>query len=82
MDAAQRLERVLGGTAEFWLTREAKYQQHKARLESEERCAKEVGWLDKMPVKELMDCGAIPRMRNDGKNKPKAIPFKATIKYL
>lgn len=73
VDAAQRLERVLGGTAEFWLTREAKYQQHKARLESEERCAKEVGWLDKMPVKELMDCGAIPRMRNDGKNKPKIV---------
>ena len=39
VDAAQRLERVLGGTAEFWLTREAKYQQHKARLESEEQYA-------------------------------------------
>lgn len=36
VDAAMRLERVLGGTADFWLTREANFQRHKARLEAAE----------------------------------------------
>ena len=30
LDAAQRLERVVGGTVEFWLAREANYQHHQA----------------------------------------------------
>lgn len=32
-DDALRLARALGGTAEFWLVREANFQRHKARLE-------------------------------------------------
>lgn len=34
VDAAQRLERILGSTMDFWLAREANYQKHKARLEA------------------------------------------------
>lgn len=34
LDTAQRLERVVGGTVEFWLTREANYQHHKVRLDA------------------------------------------------
>lgn len=34
-DAALRLERVLGSTANFWLNREAKYREHLARLEAQ-----------------------------------------------
>lgn len=33
---AQHLERVLGGTTEFWLAREASYRQHLARLGRED----------------------------------------------
>ena len=32
-DAALRLERVLGSTANFWLNREVKYREHLARIE-------------------------------------------------
>ena len=39
VDAAQRLERVLGSTMDFWLSLEANYQRHKARLEAAERHA-------------------------------------------
>lgn len=38
-DTAFRLERVIGGIADFWLSREAKYQEAVARVEeSESRC--------------------------------------------
>ena len=70
VDAALRLERVLGSTADFWLAREANYQRHKARLEAAERYASWVSWLDELPVKELMASGAITKQRNDAKHKP------------
>ncbi len=70
MDAAQRLERVLGSTMDFWLSLEANYQRHKARLEAAERHAAWVPWLDELPLKELMTCEAIPKQRLDSKSKP------------
>lgn len=38
-DAAQKLERVLGSSMDFWLRLEANYQRHRARLESAGRYA-------------------------------------------
>lgn len=73
VDAAQRLERVLGSTMNFWLKLEVNYQQHKARLEAAERHASWVSWLDELPVKELMDACAITKVRNDAKNKPSIV---------
>ena len=70
IDAALRLERVLGSTAEFWLAREAQYQHHKARLEAAARHAKWAPWLDELPVKELMAQGAITKQRIDAASKP------------
>ena len=37
VDAAHRLERVLGGSSEFWLSREANYQNHKTRIEAAQK---------------------------------------------
>jgi HTH-type transcriptional regulator/antitoxin HigA len=70
VDAAQRLERVLGSTMEFWLAREANYQKHKARIEAERRHAEWVPWLEELPLKELMANGAIEKKRLVAKNKP------------
>lgn len=70
VDAAQRLERVLGSSIDFWLALEANYQKHKARLEAAECHASWVPWLDELPVKELMETRAIAKVRNDAKNKP------------
>lgn len=70
VDAALRLERVLGSTADFWLAREANYQRHKARLEAAERYASWASWLDELPLKELMASGAITKQRIDAKHKP------------
>jgi HTH-type transcriptional regulator/antitoxin HigA len=70
VDAAERLERVLGSNMGFWLALEANYQKHKARLEAAERHAGWVAWLDDLPLRELMACGAVPKQRADAKHKP------------
>ena len=70
VDAALRLERVLGSTADFWLAREANYQKHKARIDAAAKHAAWVSWLDELPIKELMTFGAIPKQRVDAKAKP------------
>jgi HTH-type transcriptional regulator/antitoxin HigA len=60
-DAAMRLERVLGGSAGFWLAREAHFRERLARLESQKRLVEWVGWLERLPVKELMQkSGSMP----------------------
>lgn len=69
-DAALRLERVLGSNASFWLAREAKYREHCARLEAARAQACWISWLDDLPLKELMNSGAIAKCRNDAKHKP------------
>jgi HTH-type transcriptional regulator/antitoxin HigA len=70
VDAAVRLERVLGGTLDFWLSREANYQRHLARLEAAQRYAAWVSWLDELPLRDLMATKALPKLRVDSKNKP------------
>jgi HTH-type transcriptional regulator/antitoxin HigA len=69
-DAAIRLESVLGAPLGFWLKREAQYRERTALLDAAERHAGMVDWLDKLPVKELMDAGSIPKRRIDAKSKP------------
>src|SRR6266478_5909529 len=46
---ALKLERVLGSTAHFWLTREAQYREALARQHEETSLEKEVGWLKELP---------------------------------
>jgi HTH-type transcriptional regulator/antitoxin HigA len=72
-DTAQKLERVLGSTASFWMNRESKYRQHVARLESEKNCANWTSWLDELPVNELKKVNAIDNIRSIDVNKPKLV---------
>ncbi|WZB77031.1 helix-turn-helix domain-containing protein [Achromobacter insuavis] len=73
VETALKLERVIGSTADFWLARETNYQQHKARIEATQRCRSWVSWLNELPVKELMQFGAIRKQRIDTKNKPSIV---------
>ena len=70
LDAAVRLERVLGSTIEFWLALEANYQRHKARIDAAKQHARWIDWLDELPLKELMACRAIDKRRIDATHKP------------
>ena len=72
-DAAIRLQNVLGGTVGFWLKREALYRERAALMDAAERHAGMVAWLDKLPVKELMEVGVIAKRRVDAKSKPRLV---------
>lgn len=69
-ETALKLESVLGGSAGFWLSREAQYRAKLAQQEAEADWQQWVPWLDELPVKELMDQEVIPKRRRDDKNKP------------
>lgn len=72
-DAAIRLERVVGSTVEFWLAREAKYRERCARLAEAEKFSRWSNWLDILPLKEMMNVGAIKKCRIDAKSKSELI---------
>ncbi|MGB7443553.1 MAG: ImmA/IrrE family metallo-endopeptidase [Coleofasciculaceae cyanobacterium] len=69
-DTALKLESVLGSSVSFWLSREAQYRAKLAQQEAEVDFQQWVPWLDELPVKELMEQGAIQKRRRDAKNKP------------
>lgn len=52
-DSALKLEKVLGSTALFWMSREAKYRESLARLEDYQNCEQWISWLDSFPMKDL-----------------------------
>lgn len=80
VDAALRLERVLGSTVDFWLAREANYQKHLARQAAAQRHAGWVAWLDELPLTELMACNAVPKQRVDAKHKPGLV--EASLRFF
>ncbi len=72
-ETALKLERVIGGTAGFWLNREVQYRENLHRLEESKNLEGWVGWLDELPVKELMNSGYIEKNRLISKNKPEVV---------
>ena len=69
-DAAIRLQNVLGAPVGFWLTREAQYRERVAMQDAAERQTAMVPWLERFPIKEMMDVGVLPKRRVDAKSKP------------
>lgn len=69
-DAAVRLQNVLGASVGFWLTREAQYRERVALSEAADRQATMVPWLERFPLKEMMEIGVLPKRRIDAKSKP------------
>lgn len=69
-DAALRLERVLGSTANFWLNREVKYRERLARQEARNRYQEWTDWLGQLPLAELKKANVIPDERITSAVKP------------
>jgi HTH-type transcriptional regulator/antitoxin HigA len=69
-ETALKLERVLGSTTAFWLNREAQYRAQLAKVEEQDVLSSWVPWLDELPVRDLMNQGAIPKCRLEAKYKP------------
>lgn len=58
-ETALQLERVLGVPAGFWNNLERNYQETLARINEQKRLQTKIGWLKKIPVKELVKGGWI-----------------------
>lgn len=56
---ALALEKTLGVPADFWLVRDARYQEILAREKAQTALAENVGWLEELPLKDLKDYGLI-----------------------
>lgn len=69
-DAAIKLHTVLGSSVGFWLKREAIYRERIATLGAAVQHETMVPWLEKIPVKDLMGMGALPKRRIDKQSKP------------
>lgn len=61
---ALRLERVLGSTTRFWLSREADYRAALAKRQEIETLRSEVPWLDEVPVAAMRRLGWIGPQRD------------------
>lgn len=58
-DTALQLERVLGIPAGFWSNRDHHYREFLAKMGERERLQRKTGWLDEMPVKDMVKLGWI-----------------------
>lgn len=53
IETARRLERVLGGSAAFWIIRESQYREDVDRLQSKNPSA-DAEWLSEIPLKDMI----------------------------
>jgi len=58
-DTAIELEKVLGVPATFWISLENNYRIRMARKREGEKLSKQVGWLKKFPIKQMIEYGWI-----------------------
>lgn len=58
-DTALQLERVLGGTASFWINLERNYRDALARKKDQDRLKKQLKWLRQFPVRAMAKLGWI-----------------------
>ncbi len=65
-DTAVKLERVLGSTMRFWMTREAQYREALARLEERKSLSGKAEWLQRLPIKEMARFDWIRLFANKG----------------
>jgi HTH-type transcriptional regulator/antitoxin HigA len=54
---ALALERALDIPADFWLARDARYQEHLARTQAQSELAAHSGWLKELPLKDMLEFG-------------------------
>ena len=75
-ETALQLERALGGSADFWNTREARYRESLERKDERVRLAERTEWLRKFPVRKMIELGWI------GKRKDKVDQVRELLNYF
>lgn len=60
-ETALQLERVLGVPAKFWMNLETNYRQTLARLEEQSRLDRQLKWLKKVPINDMIAKGLLEK---------------------
>ena len=61
-ETALKLESVVGGSARFWLTREAQYQEALARRVADDALLQQADWLKELPWADMVRLGWVPKV--------------------
>lgn len=63
-ETALQFELVLGIPASFWNNRESAYREYLARTKESKRFESQTEWLDRIPVRQMVEYGWIPRVQD------------------
>ena len=74
-DTALKLERVLGGSARFWLVREAQYRETIARQEEIAALEAQADWLKQLPLTDMIKFDWIRKFSNKGQQVAECLQF-------
>ena len=74
-ETAVKLERVIGSTAQFWLTREAQYREGLIRISERDSLKCEADWLKEIPLKEMIRCGWLRAFADRGEQVAECLRF-------
>lgn len=74
-DTALRLERVIGGSAGFWLEREAQYREAIARSEAWAELETHKAWLRELPLREMARLGWVRSYSHKGQQVAECLNF-------
>ena len=74
-DTALQLERVLGVPASFWNNRERHYREALARKEEIKTLEDQTGWLQKIPVKDMIRMGWIQQSKDEVQQTKEVLNF-------
>ncbi len=74
-ETALQLERVFGVPAHFWVNLEKNYQEYLARIKEHQRLKSQIGWLQKLPVKEMMQWGWIEKRNSETEQVDELLSF-------
>ncbi len=74
-NTAIKLERVLGSSARFWLTREARYREAIARQQELETLETRADWLKQLPLKHMIDNQWIRKFAHKGQQVAECLQF-------
>lgn len=74
-ETAIKLERVIGSTARFWLTREAQYREGLLRIAEKHSLKAEADWLKQLPLKDMINFGWLRAFADKGEQVAECLRF-------
>jgi HTH-type transcriptional regulator/antitoxin HigA len=74
-DTAIKLEKVLGSSARFWMTREAQYREAIARAQEFDALEPQSGWLKQLPMNEMVKFGWVRKFNHKGQQVAECLKF-------